>query len=256
MTDLKSVPAVRIGDNGLSLYDLLYSLHLRGRLRPLLSAAAAEQLILDGAKKAGLGVADGELQKAADQFRRRAGLTRAEDAQRWLRANRLSQEDLENGLERAILQRRLVRHAAGKEAVEKYFAANRARFEGARLSRIVVRDEGLANELLSQLREEGADFVALLRKHSTDERGKRLGPRTVARKRLPPPIEQAVFAAKGGDVVGPFKVGDAWHLLRVEGLPPARLTRRVAAAVRTLLLRRWLREQAAGAGIEMKLPGA
>lgn len=254
MTDLKSIPAVNVGDNGLSLYDVLESLHLRGQMRPLLRQAVSEKVTLEAARKEGLAASDEELQNAADAFRARIGLNKADTTQGWLQANHLSQNQLESSLERSILHRKMFAKVANKEAVEKFFADNRDRFDRARLSRIVVKDEGLAKELLTQINEEGADYVELLKKHSIDERGKRGGPRLVARKRLPANIEQAVFAAKEGELVGPFRMGETWHLIKVHEIRPAQLNGRVAAAIGRLLFRRWLRGQIQQAKIEVKLP--
>ena len=82
--------------NGLSVTaaDLLRSLRLRGRLKPLLIEAVAEQVIARVAKAAGLTISVDELQRAADRFRRGCGLTSARDTESWLADQEMSIEDL------------------------------------------------------------------------------------------------------------------------------------------------------------------
>lgn len=70
----------------------------------------------------------------------------------------------------------------------------------------------------------GADFAELAAKHSDDpgskEQGGDLG--WFGRGRMVPEFEQAVFAAKPGDIVGPVESQFGLHVIKVEGYQPAR----------------------------------
>jgi len=254
MGDLKSVPAATLNGGSISLHDFLYTLKLKGRLPGLMADALTDCLIAAAAKKQGISVAADELQKAADAFRARLGLNRADATQRWLKANRLAMADLEAGMERALLQRKVLAKEITKEKIDAFFAENRARFDRVRLARIVVPNDGLARELLTQIQEEGQDFAALARAHSTDAASKeRGGQAVVARKRLLPAVELAVFDAKPGEIVGPFLIDGNYHLLKVLELLPGRLTPRIQQMLSQQLFRRWLREQAKANGVQVKL---
>jgi peptidylprolyl isomerase len=254
MADLRSISAAAVQDQDLSLHEVLYTLKLKGQLRPLVEEAIVQRLIAAEAQKQGLIVSDDEKQKAADLYRRGLGLEKAETTEQWLKLNHLSPEDMEIGLTRALLQQKLIDAIPG-QAVQEYFAANRAGFDRARLARIVVAKKDLAEELLTQIKEEVQDFAALAQKHSTDletkEGGGRMG--VLPRRRLPPAIAQAVFNARAGDLLGPFEVNGSYALVKVEGLLPARLTPRLAEFIRLRLFRDWLRRQVQAVNIQLKL---
>src|SRR5262249_29928598 len=150
--DWKPTPAATLG--GVSAHDLLRWLHQRRRLLPLLREAAAEQFLLREVRAAGLTVFDAELQKAADRFRYRHGLTSAEQTRQWLAREGLTADDFEAGLERELLVEKLKHHLT-EPRVGDQFAANRSRYARTQLRQLVVASEGIARELLAQFTDEG-----------------------------------------------------------------------------------------------------
>jgi len=80
-----------------------------------------------------------------------------------------------------------------------------------------VRAKGVAQIALA-----GGDFAALAEKHSDDpgskDRGGDLG--WFGRGRMMPEFEEAVFAAKPGDIVGPVRSQYGFHIIKVDGFRP------------------------------------
>jgi len=80
----------------------------------------------------------------------------------------------------------------------------------------------LRAEAVARMAAEGADFAELAAKHSEDpgskDNGGDLG--WFGRGRMVPEFEEAVFAAKPGDIVGPVKSQFGYHIIRVEGFRP------------------------------------
>ncbi len=68
----------------------------------------------------------------------------------------------------------------------------------------------------------GADFAALAAEHSDDPGSKDSGGDLgwFGRGRMVPEFEEAVFAAKPGDIVGPVKSQFGYHIIKVEGFRP------------------------------------
>lgn len=254
MVDLRSIPAAVVQGQDVSLHEVLYTLKLKGQLQPLLEEAIADRLLAAAAQERGLTITPEEKQKAADLYRRSLGLERADSTQRWLALNHLSADDMEAGLTRALLRQKFI-DAIPAQRIQQFFDQNRARFDRARLAQIVLPSEGLAQELLLQIKEEGKDFAELARQNSTDGRTKKAGGRlgVVLRRRLLPRVEQAVFQAKAGDIVGPIALGSAFLLIKVEAFLPAQLTPRLAALIRRRLFNAWLRGRARAARIQVKL---
>lgn len=253
--DLKSVRVAVVGGKDVSLHEALYTLKLKGQLGAVVSQTVTDRLIADAAARAGITVAADELQKAADAFRMGRGLNRADDTKRWLEHHQLSRADLEAGLRRAMLSEKMMHRIAPPERVQQYFTENRSRFDRARLSRIVVPNEGLARELLTQFHEDGKDFADAARQHGLDrhlrEAGGHIG--IVPRKSLPPAIEATVFNAKPGEVVGPFLIGQAYHLIKVEEVLRGEMPQHIGELLRRELFHRWLGEQAQANAVQINV---
>jgi peptidyl-prolyl cis-trans isomerase D len=68
----------------------------------------------------------------------------------------------------------------------------------------------------------GADFAALAQEHSEDPGSKDLGGDLgwFGRGRMVPEFDEAVFAAKPGDIVGPIRSQFGYHIIQVEGFRP------------------------------------
>ncbi len=175
----------------------------------------------------------------------------------WLAAQALTLDDFEAGLENALLVERFKDHLAREQAAG-HFEANRDRYAQARLRHIVVASEGAARELLALLRDEGADFAELAREHSlhpSRSAGGDLG--LVPRAALAPALAEAVFAARAGDVVGPFPTEMGFQLVAVEALVPGTFDEPTAAAIRKELFDAWLAERLRDARIDLScLEGA
>src|SRR5207249_1165533 len=107
--------------------------------------------------------------------------------------------------------------------------------------------EDLALELLSQLRDEGRNFIELVREHSkhpTAARGGAIG--AVLRRDLNPAVAPALRDAQAGEVVGPVATPQGMHLLLVEEVKPAELNERLAEIIRAELFDEWLEQQLQG----------
>jgi parvulin-like peptidyl-prolyl isomerase len=112
--------------------------------------------------------------------------------------------------------------------LQTYYAANRDKYvepERAKISHILVKEEGQANDLLKRLKE-GADFAAIAKESSQDEATKASGGR-IADDILPGThvpgigdaneINTAIFAGQAPAVLDkPFKTDKGWEIIKVE----------------------------------------
>ncbi|HYP28203.1 MAG TPA: peptidylprolyl isomerase [Blastocatellia bacterium] len=245
--------AVSIDGEELALRDVLTAAKFKGALS-FLQHAAETILVRREARQQGIAVSDEELQQAARDFRVANGLYKAEELNGWLAAARLSVEEWEASLLQHALARKL-RDALTAHKAEPYFIANRPSFDVAFISHILVGDEDLARELLAQVMEDGADFYALAREHSTDAPTKAASGYSgqVSRRDLGAAAEAAVFAARAGEVVGPFKTSRGWRLIRVESVRQASLDEETREAIKSNLFEMWMTEQYSSSRVSMPL---
>jgi peptidyl-prolyl cis-trans isomerase D len=82
-----------------------------------------------------------------------------------------------------------------------------------------------ATMILEKARAKPEDFAALAKEYSQDpgssQQGGDLG--SFARGSMVKPFEDAVFAAKVGDIVGPVETSFGYHIIKVTGVTPAHL---------------------------------
>ena len=255
MAELSEITAARIDGEDVSLEGILRTLKFSGNAG-FIEDAIADLLGSRAANAEGITVSDEELQQAADEYRKGMGLFQVDQTQQWLDECGLSLEEFEQGLELRVLKTKLREKVATDERIEQHFQENRRAFDAARLAQIVVADQGVAEELRTQLTEDGGDFAALATSHSIDEASKasggELGP--VNRAMLSPAVESAVFAAKNGDVVGPIKTDSGYHIIKVHELLFGQLDdEEVATRIQQELYAEWLEQQAENANVEIVL---
>ena len=191
-------------------------------------------------KKAGecnIEVSDEQLQQWADSFRTMRRLYSAEDMGAFLHNNGLTDEDFERFCETSFKTTLLKDLLADDKKIEDYYINNRAEFDYARISIIVVRDETLANEILIQVKEEDEDFHRLARTHSLDEATKFSGGYVglVPRRMLPPEVSAKVFSGTEGEVIGPFQNDNSFQLILIEEILRASLNDRTRETVKEVL---------------------
>ncbi len=225
--------------------------------RAVVREMLVDLVIRKAALDRGWKVADEELQSAVDILRRTHKLYRSAEMVAWLGSRGISLEDLEKQLELQNFRGRLQEAVCGDDEVLREFAENRREYDRARLSRIVVSEQGVADEIRLQL-DEGADFAHLALRYSLDVETKNLGGELglVRRTSLGPTIESAVFSAKEGELIGPLSADGLFHLLCVRQLLVAELTPEIASAIRGRLFENWLTQQLQTIGFAIMLPAS
>jgi parvulin-like peptidyl-prolyl isomerase len=141
---------------------------------------------------------------------------------------------------------------ATDDAIRQHFAEHRRAYDQAALAHLVVSDRAVAQELLSQIDEDDADFESLVRQHSLDTATNQNGGRVGLTNRLSmsPLIESHVFAASEGTVIGPFETKSGFHLIKVERLISGQLDENVTAAIRQDVFATRLDQQIKAANVE------
>lgn len=253
MSELPEYVALEVNGVEISLYDVLLPAKGSGNLDFLQEAINAAIIRQEAARHA-IEVSDEELQSAADEFRAAHDLFDVASTEAWLAARRLSFEDWEAFIEGNVLRQKLC-DAITADKIEQHFAVNKLSFDAAELSRLVVPDEDIARELRVQIIEEGADFHSLARSYSIDAATRLAGGYAgrVVRAEMEAAVESAVFGAQTGNVVGPFKLEDGWHLIKIESLHRAELDDVLRETIKAEVFAEWFDERLRRARIKIPL---
>ena len=233
----------RYSGGAIASEDVLKFLSLTGMSSSVLAEMVKRKEIAKKAAELGIKVTDEQLQNFADSFRSARGLLTAEATTRFLQTWGLSDDDLESFCETAVMAQHVEETMAGDAAIKEYFANNRSEFDLARVSIIVVEKEGLANEIMMQVTQDGEDFHALARKHSVDGTTKYAGGYAgmVTRAMLEPEMAAKVFNVSAGEVVGPFNCDGAYRIIMVEEVIRADVKNDgVKSSVKEAILGKWM----------------
>lgn len=222
--------------------EVMKHLALIGYSHRLYSDIIRNKEVVKKAGQSGIKASDKQLQEFADNFRTLRGLHTAESTYNFLKNAGLSEDDFEAFCESAVLNMLLKEHLVDERAIEEYFVDNRADFDSARISSIVVKDQNLAKEIIMQVMEDGADFHKLAREHSLDERIRYAGGYVgmISRRMFEPDIAAKVFNASEGDVLGPFKQHNAFQVILVEEVRKDELTDDVKDVIREHIFSEWV----------------
>lgn len=137
-----------------------------------------------------------------------------------------------------------LKSAIADPKLAEYFIERKIFLDRVVLSRIIVDNRELAEELHTQI-EEGTSFEQLAREYSlADDKivNGMMGP--VSRGTMPDKLRAAVDVADSGDILGPIQLEERYGLFRLEQLLPASLEdTQLKQALQNELFEKWLAEK-------------
>lgn len=200
-----------------------------------------ELLIKDRADRIGIIVNEAEVKDAVTRLKQQYNISSDEQFDSSLKQSGMTRADMEQRLRDTLVTNKVfareLRNRAELEDRELRERYDREKDhyrlpERAHLREIVVLkpESGLALEMAKQrgtdvaakARATGADFAKIATEFSeagTKDRGGDLG--EVRRGELLPDLDQAVFNAPAGTVIGPIETRSAYHILRIEQRLPS-----------------------------------
>ena len=200
-----------------------------------------ELLIKDRADRIGVTVTETEIKEAIVRLKQQYNLTSDKEFDESLKQSGMSRAEMENRLRDTLVTNKVfsreLRNRADlddRELRERYDREKESYRlpERAHLREIVIlrpdnaaaidATRARATQLATTLRTPGADFAksaSEVSESGTKSKGGDLG--EVARGELLPDLDQAVFNATTGAVIGPIETKSGWHILKVEQRLPS-----------------------------------
>ncbi|NET30945.1 MAG: peptidylprolyl isomerase [Cyanothece sp. SIO1E1] len=211
------------------------------KLREVCRRIWCKKIVAHAAQGKSLTVTSEEIQQETENQRRAQRLEKASDTLAWLEEHMITEDDWEAGIYDYLLAKKLAKALFEKD-VEKYFAENKLNYEQFRLYQIVVTDEKMAQELFYQIEEEEISFYEAAHRYDIDTKRKyRCGfEGKLYRWSLKPDISAIVFGASPGEVIGPLKTEQGYHLFIIEEFIPAQLTPERRQEIINKMFEEWL----------------
>ncbi len=176
-------------------------------------------------------------------FRLKNQLTDVQSFQEWLTNNGTDYDTFYASVAFSFKLEKL-KTLVTEDKLPEYFIERKIFLDRVVISRILVDNQELAEELHTQI-EEGGSFEQIAREYSlTEERNFNgmMGP--ISRGTLPDMIRSAVDAANPGQLVGPIELEGCYGLFRVENFLPASLDdTQLQQTLQNELFDKWLAEK-------------
>ncbi|HEY9711502.1 MAG TPA: peptidyl-prolyl cis-trans isomerase, partial [Oculatellaceae cyanobacterium] len=192
-------------------------------------------------------------EQAIIDFRLQRQLTDPKVFAEWLASNGKDYGSFHNQIAMSFKLEKLKAQVT-EPKLQEHFIERKLFLDRVVLSRIVVAEQELIEELASQI-EEGASFEQLAKEYSiADDRivNGMMGP--VSRGTLPDIVRAAVDSASPGEMVGPLEMEGRWVLFQVGQFVPASLEDgQLKQALQNELFEQWLAEKIQKMSIQLNI---
>lgn len=252
---MTSVPFLTIDDQSVSLADAVRYLQI-GRKFDGFIGEILRQFVIEKEVQArdDLNIGNAAIEQAIIDFRLQRQLTDPQQFQDWLASNGMTYESFHQQVAMGFKLKKL-KSVIAEPKLQEYFIERKVYLDRVVLSRIIVDDKELADELKTQIAEGSATFEQLARDYSvTDDRivNGMVGP--VSRGSMPDMLRVAIDEAQPKDVVGPLGMEERWGLFRIEELLPATLEdERLKQSLLDELFEQWLAEKMQNLPIKLQV---
>src|SRR3954470_9475111 len=190
----------------------------------------SSEWIQNEAKDQGVKITDAEVKKQFDQTKKQS-FPKEKDFQDFLKKSGMTLEDIMFRVRLDALSNKLrSKVVKGKDKVDNkaiaaYYAKNKQRFaqpERRDLRIILTKDKAKAEEAKAAL-QSGQSWKSVAKKYSIDQASKNQGGvlLAVAKGQQEKALDEAVFKASKGQLVGPVKTQFGWYVFDVTKVTPA-----------------------------------
>ncbi|MGB6170222.1 MAG: peptidylprolyl isomerase [Geitlerinemataceae cyanobacterium] len=243
-----------IDDESISLRQAIAYLRTVGEL-PRFLQKILHQHVLERELQArsDLEVDSTQVEQAMVNFRLQNKLTEPGQFEKWLQSQGMDYPQFRDRISIALKLEKLKVETVSA-TVEEHFTQNKTSFDRVVLSRIVVEEPEMAQNLKAQLQEGASSFEALAKAHSmTDDRSANGLMGAVAMGQLPPAIRNQIQDKNLGEVVGPFQMEGRYMLLRIEEWLPTSLDNNLRQQLQNRFFDQWVQEKLKGKQIQLHL---
>ncbi len=241
---MESVSFLSVDDKPISIGQAVRYLQASGKLGQFIGDVLRQYAIeqeLD--KRVDITISPALTEQAIIDFRLKNQLTDPQSFQEWLTNNGTNYENFHASVAFGFKVEKL-KTAITEAKLQEYFIERKIFLDRVVVSRIIVDNRELAEELQIQI-EEGASFEQLAKEYSlADDRivNGMMGP--VSRGTMPDILRAAIDIATPGQVVGPIELEQRYGLFRLEQFLPASLEdTQLKQALQNELFEKWLAEK-------------
>lgn len=240
---MESTTFLTINGESISLNQTLKYLRNAGSFPRFINDVLRQHLLeTELAAREDIKVSSLQVDQAIMDFRVQSKLTDAKKFQQWLGTTGNSYENFQSQIAFAIKVEKLKTELSESKLTE-YFEARKPLLDKVVLSRIILEDQKLADNLQQQLMNDPNLFFTLASKHSLAEDrsvgGKMKG---VRKGQLPEVIRNALDTAQVGQIIGPITIDNRFCIFSFEEVQRTTLDE-VKLELRNQIFEEWVGEK-------------
>lgn len=241
---MESLSFLTVDEQSISVGQAVKYLQASGKLGQFIGDVLRQYVIEQEIKvREDVEISPAVTEQAIVDFRLKNQLTDPQKFQEWLKNNGLGYEAFHASVAFGFKLEKL-KAAISEPKLQEYFIERKIFLDRVVLSRIIVADRELAEELHAQV-EEGNSFEQIAREYSiADDKvvNGMMGP--VSRGTLPDVLRAKVDVTKPGDLIPPLELDGRFGLFRVEQFLTASLDDiQLKQALQNELFEKWLAEK-------------
>lgn len=250
---MESTPFLTIDNDLITLSDAIKYLKKTGGL-PRMIADILRQYLLEKElnTRTDLTVDSLQVEQAVLDFRLQNQLTDANRYRTWLTANGISHEEFKNQVAFGIAVEKF-KNELTQSQLEETFKNRKPLLDRVVLSRIVLNEKDLAEDIAKQIQANPSQFEPLARKYSlTEDKTVNgiMGP--VRLGTLPPILKEELENNRPKNLIGPLEIDGRYCLFRYEEFLPATLES-VKRELQNQLFEQWMQEKLAKMTIKLEV---
>lgn len=227
--------------------DVITHLKIQGLFRNALQQLVVLRVIAQQCEAFGISVSIEEVQQYGETKRRLLGFGDTLALHKHCREHDITQAQWKSMLHAEVQRTKLKARVISSLDIERYFALHKHEFLLAVLSRIVCVTQSEADTCMQRLELQGENFAQLASvvsiEKSTRLAGGYLG--AIRYGSLPSAINEAIFTATPGSVIGPFAMAGYWALFRVNEFLQNELCESMQRRIGEQLFNDWLQQRVA-----------
>ena len=221
--------------------EIMEFLKRKMKLKQVCHQIVCEKIVEQAAAERDIVVTEEEIQTEAEEARREKRLEKASDTIAWLKEEMLTTDEWEIAIKKYLLSQKLAKKLFDRQ-VEAHFNQNRLNYEHLVVYQIIVPDQIRAQEFFYQIEEEEISFYEAAHLYSKQHQDVRSFKGKINRLSCDPAIAATLFCdpIPLGELLGPVKTEQGYHLFKVEEYIQAELTTERREQIINKLFKQWL----------------
>ncbi|MDY6939213.1 MAG: peptidylprolyl isomerase [Cyanobacteriota bacterium] len=243
-----------IGDRSISLRQAIGYLRASGDLPRFLQKILHQHVLAETLEsEESVEIEPSTIEQAMLDFRLQNRLNDREQFDRWLASQGMSYDEFRERIITALKVEQLKIDRVASKA-QAYFEQNKPLLDRVILSRVVVADLAVAQELREKILAGALSFEAAAKERSlTNDRTFNGLMGTIPMGQLPEPVRDRLLGNDPGNIVGPLETEGRYALLRIEQWLPATFEGDTKRQIQDRLFDAWVQEQLQNRKIQLHL---